>query len=191
MNPKINAAIANNLKQVLDNFEEVRDAQGKIKFIGYRTKINMELNKLKFTPEEMEMLESMPENSIEELHLDNKTFRTDPEKSMSSRVKRELYSLPVKEKGKAKVSMIGLPLVRDYSTTFNSLMEALSNEDINEMINELRELANSSEITDELYKQTLELIEKHSNDNSTFVNEFLSVFKKQKKERMFVLYIDY
>lgn len=178
-----NAIIAKNIQGVLDNYERVYNEDGSVKFVGYRAKIELELAKIKFTPEEQDMLEALEENQQEELHVDNKNFKTDPEKSASSRVKRELYSIPLKENGRGRLSIIGLPVVRDYSNTFSTIIEALANEDVNDMLSELEELASSPNIKDEIYSQVLEIINKNKgNKNSSFVNEFISVFKKQRAD---------
>lgn len=45
-----NAHVAKYTKILIDNFEPSYNDDGTVKFIGYKTKINLELDRLKFDP---------------------------------------------------------------------------------------------------------------------------------------------
>lgn len=187
-----NELFLKNLDNIINNFEKVVDpATGKITFIGYRERINMELASLKFSPDLEDLNENTDESITEEPHIDNRNFKTDPEKSASARVKRALYKIPLKENGKVKISMIGLPIPRDYAETFNTIMEAVVDLPIDEIIPELTSLADNADIKDEIYKQILNVVKQYENVQETnpFMYDFLVVFRKQRaKFKTVVIY---
>ena len=191
LNKEVNKTFYDNITNVLNNFEETKNPDGSVKFIGYRQRINIELAKLKFIPDFEDIDRMSDEDSTEEVHVDNKNYKTDPEKSASARVKRALYNIPLKENGKVRVSMIGFPIPRNYAETFNVIMESVADLPINEIIPELESLANNADIKDEVYKQVVKTLNsfKDMGDTNSFINEFAVVFRKQRaKFKTVVIY---
>lgn len=184
-NEAANAQVQKYTKLIIDNFEASYNDNGTVKFVGYKTKIALELERLKFDP-----LENMDEDFVNAdisvaQHVDNKNFKEDPEKSASSRIKRGLISIPDYEGSELKTNLIGLEVYRDYYQVFNTLMEAVSDTDINSIKQEVEELgallATANGHHNNIYSQVNDILNTAFADkNDTFYNEFMSVFKKQR-----------
>jgi len=180
-----NAQAAKYTKTLLDNFEPQYNEDGTVKFIGYKTKLRLELERLKFDPLEQEENDGTAEDVTTTQFIDNKSFKEDPEKSASSRVKRGLISIPLYEGGEIKTNLIGTEVYRDYYEVFNTLMEATSDLNINELKSEIQDLGADLTVRDghpfNIYSQVSELLDNALvNKEDTFYNEFMSVFKKQR-----------
>ena len=180
-----NAHVAKYTKILMDNFEQSYNEDGSVKFIGYKTKVNLELERLKFDPLEQNEDNIADEDVQQAQFIDNKNFKEDPEKSASSRIKRGLVSIPLYEGGEVKTNLIGTEVYRDYYEVFNTIMEATSDVNIDQIKSEIEELGNDLSARDghsnNIYSQINDLLNNANADNTdTFYNEFMSVFKKQR-----------
>lgn len=180
-----NAHVAKYTNILIDNFEPSYNDDGTIKFIGYKTKINLELDRLKFDPLEQSEEDNSEGETQQAQFIDNKNFKEDPEKSASSRIKRGLTSIPLYENGEVKTNLIGTEVYRDYYEVFNTVMEATSDVNIDDIKTEIRDLGNDLSARDghsfNVYSQINDLLNNAMSDNrDTFYKEFMSVFKKQR-----------
>jgi len=180
-----NAHVAKYTKILIDNFEPSYNDDGTVKFIGYKTKINLELDRLRFDPLEQAEEDNSEGETQQAQFIDNKNFKEDPEKSASSRIKRGLTSIPLYENGEVKTNLIGTEVYRDYYEVFNTVMEATSDVNIDDIKTEIQDLGNDLSARDghsfNVYSQINDLLNNAILDNTdTFYKEFMSVFKKQR-----------
>lgn len=177
-----NKQVAKYTQLVIDNFNESVDEYGNVIFIGYKAKIQLELEKIKFhSMEDVFDTENEGEDEKDNAQfIANKNFKTDPEKSASSRIKRALAFLKDQKGNNPKINLIGQYIYRDYAQVFATVMESTANVPINEIYDELESLAKGLDKKEKnnIYRQVVQLIGE-GRDSGLF-NEFMKVFTKQR-----------
>lgn len=182
-----NAIIAGNIKYVLDNFEITQDPEYNIvNFVGFRNLIKMELGNLNFKLREGgDILDTEDDVFEKRNYIEDANVRTDPEKSLSARIRRMLYFIPkVDEDGNYETDSLGLPVYYNYVKTFNSLMFLLSDVPMEDMEQTLKDASQ----VNPLYTQVLNELNKQAEVSPELQNNFYSVFRKQSTHFKILLY---
>lgn len=189
-----NQSIANNIDTILNLFDGNND------FIGFRELIEQNISQLKFNINigEDETIEEMEGSNDKTSHADNRNDRTDPERSMSGRIKRllanfnEIHYKPEKQDdGSIKLvpfterSVIGIPSKREPSAVFNFLTSLLADTPIKEMNDVLVDLSEDQTESGIICRQVLKVL---STLPKNEVNEFYSVMRLTNKTFKSLLY---
>ena len=187
-----NQAIAETMTNILDNFEEKRNSDGNIDFIGYSEFINLKIDEssyeiLSATDDEYEENSDEGEkNSDTEAYAVNRAFKEDPEKSMDAKVRRLFYDIPLRNNKRQKVpNQIWQPIYIDSGVVFNYLIDQLVGTNPDEIMDEMRQLAEYNDIA----KDVLDKLDKLAQTNPDVVKSFIVTMTKQQANFMTLKYI--
>lgn len=176
---KVNKAFASNIGVVLQKFEK-QDG-----FVGFNDLVKLKFDSLKFNSlieiDESLINEAEDEDNATtgESYAEGKSFKLDPESSMSARVRRIFYDVPKRDAlGNEIVNPIGMPSYIDSGAVFNFVIDNTVNVDVNDIIPELRKLAADNYIIKDVVDK-LDVLEKESPE---IVNNFITVMKKQRAD---------
>jgi hypothetical protein len=186
-----NAAMANNFKQIYDNFEKIVNSKDEIIFIGYRDLITTNIKKLKFSIlNEIDEDESDGDKVLE-TYVENRNFKEDPEKSMSGKIRRLFYKIPVLLKdGKVKGNILGQKVFHDSSNVFNQISDILVDTSPEDMISELENAAygENGEVINDIAHGVLVKLYELQKSNPETIQMFKSVMKKQQANFITLIY---
>lgn len=169
-----NAIIAENIKQIIDNFNQIKEGD-KIKFVGFGFRITHAIGNLKYNV--LEEVEEEDDTLLEKTFFsDAFAFKVDPEKSLSAQVKKMLSFIPkTNATGETTSNSLGYEVYEDYNKVFNLLSQELAEVPLKDMYSTLEELSKTNNIA----KGVLKELELAKVKNTDAYNKFFVVFRKQ------------